>query len=183
MKLRYFYKIDHKREPIPGSNVRRKSKPKPLSQWKEILDPCCSPVDVDCTCGPRFFVQLDGLKKPVDHSLIKRFVFPRMDDGIKYYELPWKSDCCSEVFWTFVDSADSDGSSLVISETGVDRVTATLNGSSGSFSPKPGSLIEITLTNGCLDVPNQSLTVLADGVIIFTSTVDGTYSFVFDPGV
>jgi len=37
MKLRNFYKIDHTKKPIPGSNVRRKSKPKPLSQWKEII--------------------------------------------------------------------------------------------------------------------------------------------------
>ena len=93
MKLRYFYKIDHNKQPIPGSNVRRKSKPG--NQWKEILSPCCYPLDVDCTCGPRFFVQLDGRGKPVDGTLIKRTGLPKMEENIKYYELDWKSPCCT----------------------------------------------------------------------------------------
>lgn len=93
MKLRYFYKIDHNKQPIPGSNVRRKSKPG--NQWKEITSACCEPITVDCTCGPRFFVQLDGRGKPVDGSLIKRTGIPQMTDGIKYQELQWKSPCCT----------------------------------------------------------------------------------------
>src|SRR5688572_27311833 len=97
MKLRHFYKVNHKKEPIPGSNLKRKSKPAPLSQWREILDPCCSPTDIECTCGPRFFVQIDGIGKPVPGSLIKRFVFPKMEQGIKYMELDWKSSCCPTV--------------------------------------------------------------------------------------
>jgi hypothetical protein len=93
MKLRYFYKLDQKKQPILGSNIRRKSKPAG-HQWKEILDPCCNPNDVDCTCGVRFFVQLDGAGKPVDHTLIKRKSFPEMDGAIRFYEIPWKSPCC-----------------------------------------------------------------------------------------
>lgn len=93
MKLRHFYKINHNnKQPIPGSNIKRKSSPGRF--WKEILDPCCNPTDIDCTCGPRFFVQIDGLGKPVPGSLIKRFTFPKMEQGIKYMELPWKSECC-----------------------------------------------------------------------------------------
>jgi hypothetical protein len=94
MKLKYFYKINHQKQPIPGSNVRRKSKPKPLSQWKEITKLCCNPPEIDCTCGPRFWVQVDGANKPVDGTLIKRDKYPLMSDGIKYQEIEWKSPCC-----------------------------------------------------------------------------------------
>ncbi len=92
MKLRYFYKINHKREPIPGSNVRRKSKPG--KQWLEILNPCCFPTDIDCTCDFRYFVQLDGVGKAVDGSLIKRKNYPEGLDSIRYMEVDWKSACC-----------------------------------------------------------------------------------------
>ena len=92
MKLRYFYKISNKREPIPGSNIRRKSKPG--NQWIEILNPCCTPLTIDCTCGPRFFVQLDGIGKPVDGTLIKRKQHPEPIDNIRYMEIQWESVCC-----------------------------------------------------------------------------------------
>lgn len=91
MKLRYFYKVDHNKQPIPGSNIKRKSKPG--NQWKEI-DTCCNPLQVSCTCGFRFFVQLDGRGKPVDGSLIKRDGWPKMEDGINYQEVDWMSPCC-----------------------------------------------------------------------------------------
>jgi len=93
MKLRYFYKIDHNKQPIPGSNVRRKSKPG--NQWKEITSACCDPISVDCTCGPRFFVQLDGRGKPVDGTLIRRNGIPQMSEGIHYQEIQWQSPCCT----------------------------------------------------------------------------------------
>ena len=93
MKLRYFYKVNHLKQPIPGSNLRRKSKPG--KQWVEILKPCCSPQDIPCTCGPRFFIQIDGLGNPVDGTLIKKNLFPKMEDGIHYQELQWKSPCCT----------------------------------------------------------------------------------------
>lgn len=93
MKFKYFYKRDHNKQPIPGSNVRRKTKPG--NQWMEIPSLCCdSPDEIDCTCGARFFVQLDGRGKPVDGSLIKRFGWPQMSEGIKYQEIDWKSVCC-----------------------------------------------------------------------------------------
>lgn len=110
MKLRYFYKIDHKKQPIPGSNIRRKSRPGATHQWKEILDPCCDPLTILCTCGPRFFVQLDGKGKPVDHSLIKRWSLPEMSDGIKYYEIDWMSACCSgELGWDIQNTGFDPG--------------------------------------------------------------------------
>lgn len=92
MKLRYFYKIDHKKQPVSGSNVRRKSKPSRF--WKEILLPCCATTDINCTCNARYFVQIDGLNKPVDGTLIKRFAWPKMDEGIRYVEVDWKNPCC-----------------------------------------------------------------------------------------
>ena len=97
MRLRHFYKINHKKEPIPGSNIKAKSRPKPYSQWKEIFDPCCTDVDdIECTCGFRFFVQLDGLGKPVPSTLIKREKWPQMAQGIRYQEIQWDW-CCPPI--------------------------------------------------------------------------------------
>jgi len=96
MRLRHFYRINHKSQPIPGSNVKRKSKPG--NQWKEILDPCCTTIQtIDCTCGPRFFVQLDGSGKPVPGSLIKRNSWPKMEENIRFQEINWESECCDYV--------------------------------------------------------------------------------------
>lgn len=93
MKMRYFYKIDNNKQPIPGSNIRRKSKPNG-HQWRELFDPCCQPNSILCNCGPRFFVQLDGLNRPVDGSLIKRTAYPNMTQGVKYMEVQWMDSCC-----------------------------------------------------------------------------------------
>lgn len=93
MKLRYFYRIDpNKKQPVPGSNVRRKSKPGRF--WKEILLPCCATTNINCTCDARYFVQIDGLNRPVDGTLIKRFTWPKMDEGIRYVEIDWRNPCC-----------------------------------------------------------------------------------------
>lgn len=95
MRLKYFYKIDHNKQPIPGSNVRRKSIPG--KQWKEIVPLCCQdPSEViDPTGGWRFFVQLDGSGRPVDGTLAKKHGLPQMTDGVKYQEVDWKSVCCA----------------------------------------------------------------------------------------
>lgn len=93
MKLKYFYKTDHNKQPIPGSNIRRKSSPG--KQWKEILTPCCNGVaSIPTTSGPRFFVQLDHNNRPIDGSLIKRNGIPEMVREIKYLELEWRKACC-----------------------------------------------------------------------------------------
>jgi len=84
--------MNHKKEPIPGSNIRRKSKPG--NQWVEILNSCCYPPEIDCTCNPRFFVQLDGIGKPVDGTLIKRKRHPEPIDNIRYMEVQ-APDCCT----------------------------------------------------------------------------------------
>lgn len=173
MKMRYFYKLDHNKQPIPGSNVRRKSKPG--NQWKEILLPCCSPVTVPCTCGPRFFIQLDGLGKPVDGTLIKRFVYPNMVEGIKYYELPWKSVCCNEITWSF-DTSNGATGSLVIEVNGNEVVNSTFD-QDGSFKPNFGDTITITVTN--TSVSDQSTTLVITGGHTFSDndvlTVTNTF--------
>ena len=152
MKLRYFYRINHKKEPIPGSNIRRKSKPG--NQWREITPICCNPDAIDCTCGPRYWVQVDGTNKPVDGTLIKRDKYPLMAENIRYQEVDWKSVCCgpaSKLLWTF-ETFDSQGN-LTIKENGVEKVNIYLDAGlsdNGYFIPAAGSLIEITLTNICL---------------------------------
>lgn len=96
MKLRNFYKIDHTKKPIPGSNIRRKSKPQG-HQWKELPNFCCSPIDPNCSCGDRYFVQIDKNGNPIDGTLIKRtnaIGAPQPVRGIKYAELNW--ECCAD---------------------------------------------------------------------------------------
>jgi len=93
-KLRYFYKINYKKEPIIGSNISRRSKPKPLNQWKEIVPICCNPDEIDCTCGYRYWIRIDKANKPIDGTLIKRDSYPLMAENIRYQEIDWKSVCC-----------------------------------------------------------------------------------------
>lgn len=146
MKLRYWYKIDHNKQPIPGSNIRRKSRPGATHQWREILDPCCDPLVLDCTCGPKYFVQLDGRGKPVDHTLIKRVDqsrnnFPEGTTGLKLYELDWKSTCCVFLNWQFVAGG---GGSLVINVNGNQVLNQLVDGT-GSIRFNLGDTIEIIL--------------------------------------
>lgn len=145
MKLRYWYKIDQNKQPIPGSNIRRKSRPGPSYQWKEILDPCCSPLDITCTCGPRYFIQLDGRGKPVDGSLIKRIHGDRPEgtDGTKFYELQWKSPCCDTLTWDFTRNVTG---SFRITVNGNEVVNTTMT-SSGTVPANPGNTIEVFMIN------------------------------------
>lgn len=178
MKLRYWYKIDHKKEPIPGSNIRRKSRPGASHQWKEILDPCCSPLDLDCTCGPRFFVQLDGGGKPVDGTLIKRVDQPRNNvpegtDGKKLYEIDWKSACCAALEWSF---NPIEPGQLVININGNIVVNANTL-SSGSIIPNTGDEILVAVSGATI----TTLVVTGGGTFNQTNT-DGSgvsYNFVW----
>lgn len=148
MKMRYFYKIDHNREPILGSNVRRKSKPAG-HQWKEILDPCCVSVDpIACICGPRFFIQLDGLGKPVDQSLIKRNAWPRMTEGVRYAEIQNSvNECCNVTFnYGFFLNNGATGS-MTIKINGIIKKITTINGQGGVLKIKGGDLIELHVVN------------------------------------
>ncbi len=179
MKMRYWYKVDQKKQPIPGSNIRRKSRPGASHQWKEILDPCCSPLDVSCTCGPRYFIQLDGRDKPVDHTLIKRIKGDRPEgtDGTKFYELEWKSPCCALISWNFV-IVDSTGS-LVITVNGnevVNDIIGNIN-SNGTFKPNLGDVIEITLTNTGDEPITNLLIVNGDHNYSSTSTPSISHTF------
>jgi hypothetical protein len=187
MKLKYWYKIDHNKQPIPGSNIRRKSKPGASHQWKEIVKPCCDPQDIDCTCGPRYFVQLDGLGNPVDHSLIKRFSYPRMQEGINYHELPWKSVCCpsAEITWEIIDPT-LRGYIFKIFVNNVE-VLATSN-ATGSFPlPEPGDtiLVEISVNPAGAPSRDQDLIVVINDVAVYDEVVNSdlntnTYQFTWD---
>lgn len=98
MKLRYFYRIDHKKNPIPASNIRRKSKP-PGNQWKELINPCCveDAAEIPCNCGEfKYFVQLDYKGNPVDHTLVKRMRKADSDTGFKFMEVA-PTSCCPPV--------------------------------------------------------------------------------------
>lgn len=95
MKLKHFYKINpNTKQPIPGSNIKRKSSPGRF--WKEIPKLCCGDVvaEIDCTCGFRYFVQLDGQNKPVPGTLVKRKEFPTVSNNMRFQEINWLSACC-----------------------------------------------------------------------------------------
>lgn len=161
MKLRYFYKLDHKKQPIPGSNVRRKSIPGPKSQWKEILLPCCETTEVDCTCGPRYFVQLDGGNRPVDGTLIKRINGdkPTQTDGLRLQEIQWKPGCCGILNYSFVSALPAVGTFQIVIN-GVTKVdlehTSTLT-ESGSVNFRIGDNIQVVF--GSNDLYTQLLSV------------------------
>lgn len=181
MKLRYFYRIDpNKKQPVPGSNVRRKSKPGRF--WKEILLPCCSTTDISCTCDARFFVQIDGLNRPVDGSLIKRFSWPKMEEGIRYVEIDWKSPCCPvtpafKITWNLSINL-STSPSLIIKENGVERVNTAID-SSGEFIPAPDALIEIIADNSTCTESVVNNLVVSGGVVHADSGIVINYNFLF----
>lgn len=181
MKLRYFYKTDHKKQPIPASNVRRKSKP-PGGQWKELKNVCCEPLDVDCTCGPRFFVQVDYKGDPIDYTVIKRTKVPTTSgEGIKYAEIQWKSVCCSEIEWSLALLNDGAGS-LTIRQDGVIVVLSTTNGASGILKPPHGAVISIDLNNTDGTDPISRLSITGGVTTNLTDAPSVTTSFVFESG-
>lgn len=145
MKLKYFYKIDqHNKQPIAGSNIRRKSSPGKL--WKELIPHCCLNTVVSPTNEMRYFVQLDHNGKPIDGSLIKRNGYPEMSTGIHYQELPWKGACClATITWSF-ERLDLVGlGSLAILVNGI-QVLSTSDFESGSFTVEKGDTVEVVST-------------------------------------
>lgn len=187
MKLRYFYKINHKKEPIPGSNIRRKSRPKPYSQWKEITLVCCDPAEIDCTCGPRFWVQIDGANKPVDGTLIKRDAYPLMAENIRYQEIDWKSTCCTgTISWSYQRFT---AGSLLVSVNGIPVVNTTMTGT-GNINANRGDTIEVTLSSA-LDIEENNVQLTLGGFInnflsnifyenVYPAVAPLTFSFVWD---
>lgn len=184
MKLRYFYKINHKKEPIPGSNIRRKSRPKPYSQWKEITPVCCNPDDIDCTCGPRFWVQIDGTNKPVDGTLIKRDAYPLMAENIRYQEVQ-APNCCALITWQFHGLSNGSGN-MKIYDNGVLIVDDNVipgDEHSGQFRPSsPTSSIHVIITNESAGVFLQNLNITGghtynDTGDFFTGVIDYTFAF------
>jgi len=178
MKLRYWYKIDQSKQPIPGSNIRRKSRPGPNYQWKEILDPCCSPLDITCSCGPRYFIQLDGRGKPVDGSLIKRAEegMPEGTDGTKFYELQWKSPCCGGITYDF-SLGFLAGGTFTVSVNGVLKLS-TMTAKSGKIAANKGDSIIVNLihSTGAMD---NSL-VLTGGHTFVSTSQPASYSFTWN---
>ncbi len=179
MKLRYFYKIDQNKNPIPASNIRRKSKPSG-HQWRELLNSCCSPQTVPCTCDFRYFVQVER-GNPVDHTLIKRKTKPTPEEGIFYMEVESsKNQCCGLISWELI-RADSTGVAI-ISDDGHDVVNPVIS-STGSFRPIHGSSIgiDIDASIGCADTQGFILSVVSDDLTLnYNSTLDPSYTFVFD---
>lgn len=179
MKLRYFYKIDQNKNPIPASNIRRKSKPNG-HQWKELLNACCSPQIVPCTCDFRYFVQVDPRGNPIDHTLIKRKDKPTPEEKFHYMEVESsKNVCCGIINWEFI-TPDLVGT-LSISKNNTEIISQSV-AATGSFRPLHGADIDILVdTSACVGTPGFIISVATDdGNPPYTSTVVDNYSFTFD---
>lgn len=179
MKLRYFYKIDQNKNPIPASNVRRKSKPDG-HQWKELLNHCCDPITVPCTCDFRYFVQVDPRGNPIDQTLIRRKNRPEPEEGIRYMEVKSsKNICCGIVNWQFI-TPDLTGSMSISKNFNeiINRVIAD----TGSFRPVHGEHISILVdTSACEGTPGYIIAVTTeDGSLNYNSTSVDNYDFIFD---
>ena len=180
MKLKYFFKFDHKKEPIPGSNVKRKSKPG--NQWTEIIPVCCESDSIECTCGWRYFVQIDRTNKPVDGTLIRRKSWPKMSENIKYQEVQ-APDCCALIGWQFVAANDGSIGNVTITVDGVTFVDQDLVAGDdffGSFRPKKsGSVIRIIVTNTGAGTPSSILNI-TNGHVYTDIDVNIDYIFNFN---
>jgi hypothetical protein len=177
MKLRYWYKTDHNKHPIPGSNIRRKSRPGASHQWKELIPVCCNSQSIDCTCGPQYFVQVDRSGNPVDYSLIKRIEggMPDGTDGMKFMEVQWKSPCCSSITYNFTNNTTGN---FVVTVNGQIVVSKTVS-NTGIVLANEGDTIVITLTNTGVGGFN-TLTVV--GGETYTSTLNPitTHTFIWN---
>jgi hypothetical protein len=180
MKLRYWYKTDHNKQPIPGSNLRRKSRPGASHQWREILDPCCNPEDISCTCGPRYFIQLDGRGKPVDGTLIKRQDQPRNNYpegtvGNKLYEIRWKSPCCVVTLdYSFVTN-DSPGFLRIYQDGNL--IKEIVGDESGQLKVSQDAVITIIVTNN--NTSNNFVDLSITGATTFSGHDQSTVTNVF----
>lgn len=177
MRLRYWYKVDQNKQPIPGSNIRRKSRPGPKSQWKEILDPCCFPLDVQCTCGSKYFVQLDGRGKPVDGSLIKRTHGdkPEGTDGNKLYEIRWNSPCCTyTIDWSFVTN-DSPGFLRIYVDGNL--IKEVVSDNTGQLTVSQNAMITTIVTNTNLTNNFTDLTIVGATAYHQHATPTSTHVF------
>lgn len=144
MKLRFFYRIDQKKDPIPFSNIRRKNKPKGL-KWRELKNPCCSKEDVPCTCGPRFFVQLDNSGDPVDGTLIKRKLFPEPEEGIRFMEVRSSADeCCLITISLTTNGAVTTSADDIYSSITSVTSPATLSG--GTVTSRISTRVDMEIT-------------------------------------
>jgi hypothetical protein len=179
MKLRYFYKLNHKKEPIPGSNVRRKSIPGPKSQWKEIFLPCCTDTTVECTCGPRYFVQVDGSNRPVDGSLIKRSSLPGKTEGLRLHEIQWKSVCCTVIEYGLVVTTTTGF--LKIFVNGVEKVNQITTGT-GSISVDIGDEVQVVLDNTGAGTLTTTMNMTGGHTYSATGATDQDTTFTYPGG-
>lgn len=179
MKLKYYYKVDHNKLPIPGSNVRRKSSPG--KQWREITPICCGAAPVEATGGFRFFLALDHNNKPIDGSLIKRKGYPEMDRKIKYQEINWKSECCTtptgDITWEFQGFTDGD---MIITVAGEEAVNVSAS-NTGTIAVPIGSEVTISLNNITPGGP-RSIIDITGGHDYYSNTLTRTptYTFTYD---
>lgn len=179
MKLKYFYKIDHKKEPILGSNIRRKSKPG--NQWVEIIPICCTPDSTECSCGWRYFIQVDSRNNPVDGSLIKRKSWPKMAENINYQEIQ-APDCCALLNYQFSLANDGSVGNITIyvdNVVYVDRDLVAGDSVVGNFRPsKSNSIIRVVVTNTGAGDPSTVLNITG-GEIHTETNINIDYSFTF----
>ncbi len=99
MKIRYYFEIDRSGRPIEGSNIKTNRPPKASNRWKEYTPQdvlCCTTDDdllpLDPKGQARYWIQLDGLNKPISGSLRRKYTRPTHPHFI--YQEVFPVDCC-----------------------------------------------------------------------------------------
>lgn len=182
MKLRNFYKIDHKKNPIPASNIRRKSKPQG-HQWIEMPNFCCEPLNIPCTCDFRYFVQVDLNGNPIDYTLVKRKSKPRSIGNIRWQEVVPNQCCMSSLFnleYLLTTDGDIESGSFIISVNG-DPVIDINAAENQIIYVNVGDSVEVDfqVPGNCSNINITKDAILLDGA---TDTGSYTYNFTIEAG-
>lgn len=133
MALRYYYQVDVKGNPIPGSNMAKIKKPTSYSaghRWVEYIpaaktQPCCTNDTVVVTSLNhkwRYYVRLSGSTSlPIDGTLEKRQQKP---DNYFWQEIVGKRQCATvpQFNATFSTNSDDNLSFNILTSLGLSDV-------------------------------------------------------------
>lgn len=136
MQYKFYYRIDSKGNPIPGSNIRAKKKPR-SQRYVELVPTkyydCCN-IDYNyiITAGnrkPKYFVKLDDKNLPINGTLIKSGRAPSYN-----YQIVYNACCtCNEDYPEIIsDIPFNTVSGIIIG----DEVTISLTTTAKNYTVK-----------------------------------------------
>lgn len=165
---KYFYKVDTKGNPIPGSNFKAVVKPR-NSYVRELIPAsrvCCDDLEPEISVGKstRYFVRLNEQKNPITGSLRK----------FKSKPLNWSSfqevvapDCCPIISITISPATAS------IEEGDTQQFVLTANYKSGKQTIITSGVTFTSGTPATATIDNMGL---VTGVAAGTSNITATYN-------